>query len=187
VLDVATFNGFWAFELERRGADVVALDLPSTLDIDLPPCARARAVTEDIGMPLSVGFEIAAEALGSTVSLRHGSVYSLDPESWGTFDFVHIGDLLLHLEQPLEALRRVRTVTDGVLHLSDAYDPTLPRGGVRYLGGWRGAQWWIPSIDTLCQWVIDAGFADAVVLDTYRLNPTSEPGGIWRAIIRATT
>nr|MBA2506600.1 methyltransferase type 11 [Thermoleophilaceae bacterium] len=27
-LDVGTFDGFWAFEMERRGAEVVAIDVP---------------------------------------------------------------------------------------------------------------------------------------------------------------
>src|SRR5208282_1788845 len=37
VLDVATFDGYWAFEMEKRGArEVVALDLSCVGDLDLP-------------------------------------------------------------------------------------------------------------------------------------------------------
>src|SRR5688500_549283 len=39
-LDVGTFDGFWAFEMEARGAHVVALDLDSEADIDYPPRRR---------------------------------------------------------------------------------------------------------------------------------------------------
>src|SRR4029077_10922141 len=36
-LDVATFDGFWAYEFERRGAtDVVAIDVAKRADIDCP-------------------------------------------------------------------------------------------------------------------------------------------------------
>ena len=35
-LDAACSNGFWAFELERRGGKVVALDIPSIADWDFP-------------------------------------------------------------------------------------------------------------------------------------------------------
>ncbi len=185
VLDVATFDGFWAFELERRGGEVTALDLGTTLDIDLPPAAGDRAEIEKIGVPVGIGFGIAARALGSHVARREGSVYELDPAAWGTFDFVHVGDLLLHLERPLEALRHVRSVATGVAHCSEAFDPSLPGGGVRYLGGWNDVEWWVPSLDTLCQWFIDAGFAGVDVVRTYQINARHSTGGFWRAILRA--
>src|SRR5688572_1403690 len=35
-LDVGTFDGFWAFELERRGADVVAIDIDDPHLLDWP-------------------------------------------------------------------------------------------------------------------------------------------------------
>src|SRR3954466_4638432 len=39
-LDVGTWDGFWAFEMERRGAEVVALDLDDERDLDWPPRRR---------------------------------------------------------------------------------------------------------------------------------------------------
>src|SRR5437016_1983956 len=39
-LDVGTWDGFWAFEMERRGADVLALDLDDPQDLDWPPRRR---------------------------------------------------------------------------------------------------------------------------------------------------
>lgn len=185
VLDVATFDGFWAFELEKRGGDVVALDIGNTLDIDLPAAAHERAVREDLGIETGAGFSIAAEALGSSVERRVSSVYDLDPTGWGQFDFVHVGDLLLHLERPWEALRRVRKVCSGTLHISDAFDPTLGQQSVKYLGGWNDVEWWIPSLDCLSQWIIDAGFASVELLRTYRLDGARGRTGFWRAILRA--
>ena len=185
-LDVATFDGFWAYELERRGADVTALDLATTREIDFPPQARDQFDREQLSVEVGRGFSIASEALESHVVRREGSVYSLDPDTWGRFDFVHVGDLLLHLERPLEALRRIRSVTGGILHISDAYDPALDGDEVRYLGGWEGAVWWVPSLDTLCQWIIDAGFDSVDVLKCYRLDWVPNSGrGLMRAVIRA--
>jgi tRNA (mo5U34)-methyltransferase len=185
-LDVATFDGFWAFEMEKRGASVTALDLANSLEIDMPPQARARALVEQLGVPVGTGFAIASEALRSGVERREGSVYTLTPNEWGYFDYVHVGDLLLHLERPLEALRRIQSVTAGTLHISDTYDPSLPAETVRYLGGWSDAIWWIPSLDTLCQWIADAGFEDVQVIGTYQLDvSTTNATGYWRAIIKA--
>ena len=38
-LEVGTWDGFWAFEMERRGAEVVALDLDDERDLDWPATA----------------------------------------------------------------------------------------------------------------------------------------------------
>src|SRR3954453_948802 len=37
VLDVGTFEGFWAFELERRGAEVTGIDVDCIQDLDWAP------------------------------------------------------------------------------------------------------------------------------------------------------
>jgi tRNA (mo5U34)-methyltransferase len=41
-LDVGTWDGFWAFEMERRGAEVVALDIDDERDLDYPPRRRPK-------------------------------------------------------------------------------------------------------------------------------------------------
>src|SRR5918998_3227381 len=54
-LDVGTFDGFWAFELERRGADeVVALDVGDAGDAEWPPLQRERLEREaaELGVEL---------------------------------------------------------------------------------------------------------------------------------------
>ncbi len=44
VLDVGTFEGFWAFEMERRGAEVVALDIDASATSTGPRgCGPPRA------------------------------------------------------------------------------------------------------------------------------------------------
>src|SRR5688500_9812041 len=41
-LDVGTWDGFYAYELERRGAaEVVAIDVPDLTALDYPPEVRA--------------------------------------------------------------------------------------------------------------------------------------------------
>src|SRR5947209_15128459 len=45
-LDVGTYDGFWAFEMERRGASVVAIDLDHLDAADWPPVHRDRLQTE---------------------------------------------------------------------------------------------------------------------------------------------
>jgi tRNA (mo5U34)-methyltransferase len=192
-LDVATFDGFWAFELERRGADVVAVDLPDVAGLDWPTGVGDIVRAEALNVALGESFAVAHQALGSKVQRVERSVYELDPGDLGTFDLVFVGDLLLHLERPLEALRRVRRVTSpsGRLVLVDRFDPSISTASqdrlVRYEGGWHGLEWWAPSLGTLAQWVIDAGFGQVDVQGVYQQATTFGGAPGWhRAIIHAT-
>ena len=88
-LDIGCSDGFFAFELEMRGADVVAVDfVPSTY----------------------TGFATARDILGSAVEYRMDNVYSLNPESYGVFDLVFFLGVLYHLRKPLAALDSIRAV-----------------------------------------------------------------------------
>jgi tRNA (mo5U34)-methyltransferase len=122
-LDIGTFDGFLAFELEKRGAaEVVALDVEDHLLWDWPPDYRDKDLPRDPGFsgpPKGAGFRLAHELLGSKVDWRPVNIYDVDTAGLGTFDVVVIGTLLLHLRDPIRALEAVRRVTDGYLLSSD--------------------------------------------------------------------
>jgi tRNA (mo5U34)-methyltransferase len=105
-LDVATFNGFWAFEMERRGAEVVALDLDDPSELDWPAFRRRVVPQTSIGE----GFRLAREALGSKVERVETSIYDADPDTLGTFDFAFCGSLLIHLRNQFGALDRINAL-----------------------------------------------------------------------------
>src|SRR3954454_3980928 len=63
VLDCGTWDGFWAFEMERRGAEVVALDVDHEWEYDSPPRRRPNPA-EFPDTFRGDGFELAKEALG---------------------------------------------------------------------------------------------------------------------------
>jgi tRNA (mo5U34)-methyltransferase len=146
-LDVGTFDGFWAFEMERRGArEVVAIDLLDHARADWPPNTRPETV-ETISRHKrgGGGFELASEWLGSSVLRRELSVYDVDRQRLGSFDFVYIGSLLLHLRDPVRALDRLRGVCTGELLIVDTIDLLLtlifPRRPVASLD-MQGRPWW---------------------------------------------
>jgi tRNA (mo5U34)-methyltransferase len=115
-LDVGTYDGFLAFELERRGAsEVVALDIADHDEWDWPARARARGpeTLAQLAGEKGHGFEVARELLGSRVEKRALSVYKLSPEQVGTFDVVVCGSLMLHLRDPVRALENIRRVCSG--------------------------------------------------------------------------
>src|SRR5205807_5013924 len=107
-------------------AEVVAIDVLDPRRWDWPPGSRDDVVAA-IGarMGSGEGFEIVMRALGRQVERRELSVYDLDPAAVGTFDFVYVGSLLLHLRDPVLALERVRGVCAGEAVVVDSIDPVL--------------------------------------------------------------
>ena len=163
-LDVGTFNGFWAFEMERRGAEeVVAIDVLDPDAWDWPARAEPETV-EAIARRHAggAGFELAKERLGSSVERRDRSVYDLDPERDGLFDLVYVGSLLIHLRDPVRALERIRTVCRGTLIVVDGIDPLLTllfrKRAVATLEGLGRPWWWYANSAGLARMIEGAGF-----------------------------
>jgi tRNA (mo5U34)-methyltransferase len=166
-LDVGTHDGFWAFEMERRGArEVVAIDVddPRRADFSEPvPELSDEAIADRAARPRA--FRCAHDALGSRVDRRDLSVYDLRPGEVGTFQFAFIGTLLLHLREPLRALTAIRGVLEpgAQLLVNDAVSLGLtllhPRAPVYTLPLLPGKPfWWLPNASGLRRYVEKAGF-----------------------------
>lgn len=123
VLDIGTRDGFFAFECERRGAEVVAVDSVSLE---------------------TTGFGVAAELLGSRVRYQHRSIWDLSREADGEFDVVLCLGLLYHLRDPLAALNLVRSLCRGVLYLETAILEPSRAGAFDGIGAWSAA---VPQFD----------------------------------------
>src|SRR3954451_24031704 len=120
VLEVGTWDGFWAFELERRGAaEVVALDLDDEADLDWPPRRRAAPLPEGRRGDC---FRLAKEIRGSKAERVNCSIYHATPEELGTFALVFCGSVLIHLRDQLLALERMANLCSGQLILAEEYD-----------------------------------------------------------------
>lgn len=163
-LDIGTFDGFWAFEMEQRGAsEVVAIDLLDPTRWDWPAGSADTSVAE-IGRRKGrgAGFELAREMLGSQVQRHEVSVYDLADAGLGEFDFVYLGSLLLHLRDPVRALGRIRGVCRGTLLVVDAVDVGLtiraPRAPVARLDGRGRPWWWKPNLAALTRMLEAGGF-----------------------------
>jgi tRNA (mo5U34)-methyltransferase len=190
VLDVATFDGFWAFEFEKRGAkEVLALDLEAPRDLDWPPKRLAQATPEELGLQFGEGFAIAKEQIGSSVRRVVCNVYDLKPETFGLFDVVHSGDLLLHLNSPIRALQNMARVCTDYALISDVYFPDLDHLGSRalleYMGGRDSPTWWKIGLRALQEMTLDAGFARIEVLSTFSYGYRAAPGRMQHAVLKA--
>ena len=91
VLDVGAWDGWFSFEMERRGAEVVAIDC-----WDNPRFRQMHGT------------------LGSRVDYRIMDLYDISPRRLGRFDVVLFLGVLYHLRHPLLGLERVCAVTSGM-------------------------------------------------------------------------
>src|SRR5438270_64283 len=98
VLDIGCNAGFYSFELARRGADVLAVD------IDERYLAQARWASDVFG-------------LSERIELRRTGVYDLARLGQETFDVVLLLGVLYHLRHPLLALDIVAELTRETLVL----------------------------------------------------------------------
>ena len=107
VLDIGAWDGWFSFEMERRGAEVVAVD-----------CVEMER------------FRLARQLLNSNVDYRVLDVDELSPETVGRFDIVMFIGVLYHLRHPLQALERVCQLTrEMALVESFVIDEGLPKNG----------------------------------------------------------
>lgn len=161
-LEVATFDGYWSFEMERRGAEVVAVDIPAWSSADIP-LRTLEGMTPEEDARTGAGFRLAKELLGSRVDRREMSVYDLSPAELGTFDIAFVSDLMLHLRDPQRAIERILPMLKpgGYLLLAEPYNPELEGFGdvaVTQFFGFQYFIWSIPSTMTLRTMLRVAGF-----------------------------
>lgn len=141
VLDVGAWDGWFSFEMERRGAEVVAIDRWEN-----PRFYEIRRL------------------LNSRVDYRELDVYDLDPRKIGTFDIVLFMGVLYHLKHPILALERVCSVcTDMAIVESFVLKDQTERRLLEFFEfdefGGQFDNWFAPTPQTLTAFCRTAGFA----------------------------
>ena len=185
-LDIGAFDGPFTFELERRGAQVTALDIQD---------------------PDITAFNAVKKIKNSSVNYVRGSVYEASPETLGVYDIVLFAGVYYHLKNPVLAVQRVRTLLNdrGVLFIEGtsatdylaeqlSNELGLPRSRMRTItqildrlplsyfdfedriyGPWEvpgtrsgdcapqlrsGQNWWFPTTRCLEMILLDSGFCN---------------------------
>jgi len=131
VLDIGAWDGFYSFAAERLGATrAVALDHHGWA-LDREAKNRYKAECKERGVPQQHpkfvsglwrfdelpgkrGFDLAHVTLGRRVEAVVGDLMQMDLQTLGQFDVVLYLGVLYHMENPLESLRRVRSLTKNV-------------------------------------------------------------------------
>ena len=195
VLDIGSWDGYFAFAAERLGARrVVALDhYMWSVDMErwleyrrdrerrsltIEPCESVPDLWHPDRLPGKKGFDIAHEALDSNVEVVVGDFMDIDLDVLGSFDVVLYLGVLYHVRHPLLALERLAKVTRGVALIeTQAQEFTI--SGRHAL--WRflerdefmgdPSNWWIPNERALLSMCRAAGFSRVEMMRGFRRTP----------------
>jgi SAM-dependent methyltransferase len=110
VLEIGPASGFLTFEMEKRGADVVSVEVTDQHGWDFVPYP-ARRLEEVFGprrivmQQLKNSYWFAHAALQSSAKVYYGDAYNL-PAALGEFDIAVMGAVLLHCRDPLRIVEQ---------------------------------------------------------------------------------
>jgi tRNA (mo5U34)-methyltransferase len=171
VLEIGTWDGPYAFELESRQAEVVATDIQD---------------------PAATGFNVSKRILGSEVDYVRTSVYDLEKNVTGQFDIILFLGVFYHLKYPLLAFEQIYKLLkpSGLLLFEGEcfshYAETLGNKRIwnrlrlaliahseiplalSYPGKYKGSSnWFIPNVACLRSWLQSAGFEIQEIQTTF--------------------
>lgn len=193
-LDVGTFDGFWAWELDRRGArEVIATDLDRFDEAHWPRINRERLAAEAGDRSPGERWHLAREALGSGARRVVSAIEDLEPARLGgPVDLAVVGDLLLHLRDPVRGLEAVHDVLvpgGRILSLEQVNLPLTLLRPRRAAGSFQARatkmNWWEPNLRAHRDWLAVAGFRGIRIRRLYRLKAHG-PQARWHLALEAT-
>jgi SAM-dependent methyltransferase len=123
VLEVGTASGFLCFEMERRGAEVVAYDLSSATPWDIVPYAgldleAVRAQRAEHIARINASWWFCHNAYRSAARVVYGAAAQI-PAAIGRVDLCTFGSVLLHLRDPLSALQGAAALRPDTIVVTD--------------------------------------------------------------------
>ena len=165
VLEIGPASGFLTFEMEKRGADVVSVEVTDEHGWDFVPYPETR-LREVFGpraivmQQLKNSYWLGHAAMKSKAKVYYGDAYNL-PATLGEFDVAVMAAVLLHCRDPLRILeqcaRRAKT-----LIIVDKFYPELEGTPVCRLAPtaenfiWH--TWWHFSTQFFTQFMTVMGF-----------------------------
>lgn len=187
VLDIGAWDGFFSFNAERHGAArVVSLDHfvwmfdVAELTREWKEGVRRPGRPEEWPqwrpdlLPGKMGYDAAHRALGSGAEQVVGDYLEVDPQALGgPFDVVLYLGVLYHMENPLQAMRKVFSLTapGGVAVVETEAVEVRGVKGMRLAEFFPGAElngdvtnWWAPTQEALVGLCTAAGFSRAEIL-----------------------
>ena len=186
VLDIGAASGFFSFEMEKRGAKVTATELKTWMEHDFGPYYRPDRPLEELSCYLDEPFKLVKKIIGSNVRMKRINIYDISPKKVGEFDLVFCSSVLLHVTDPIKALRRIRSVTRDKAIIATGInkdDNTQPLALFSGLEG--GNTWWLPNRAGLEAMVEAAGFSRFEWFSDFRLDYRDGRSGVHHGVVHA--
>jgi tRNA (mo5U34)-methyltransferase len=186
VLDIGAASGFFSFELESRGAQVTATELPTWFSHDFGPNYIADRTEEGAQNYLHQPIAVAKEVLGSHIQLKYTNIYDITSETVGRFDLIFCGSVLIHLTDPIKALWNIAQVTQDKAIIATVVDPQEATRPIAHMVGQEsGYCWWIPTRACLELMAVIAGFVGIEWYSEFQLNYRGQTIGPYHGVLHA--
>ncbi len=178
VLEIGPASGFLTVEMERRGAEVVAVEVTDDPGWDFVPYPPAvldpiRVTRAEHMRRIKNSFWFTHRANNSKAKLYYGDACNL-PDALGSFDIAVMAAVLLHTRSPLaiieECAKRAKTLVICDLLFTDIEgSPVCRLNPTRENKSWD--TWWHFSTDFLAQFIGVLGYDNCTITRHTQMAP----------------
>jgi O-methyltransferase len=170
VLEIGPASGFLTFEMEKRGAEVVSVEVTAEHGWDFVPYPAARlqevfGARRVVMQQLKNSYWFAHAAHGSKAKVYYGDVYNL-PAALGQFDIAVMGSVLLHCRDPFRIGQQCARMAK-LLIITDMFYPELEGAPVCRLApnpqNFLWHTWWNFSTQLFTQFLAVMGLTTSEV------------------------
>ena len=171
VLEIGPASGFLTFEMEKRGAEVVSVEVTAEHAWDFVPYPAAK-LKEIFGprrivmQQLKNSYWFSHAAHQSKAKVHYGDVYNL-PAVLGQFDIAVMGSVLLHCRDPLRIVEQCAKKAETLI-ITDMFHPELEGAPVCRLvpdvQNFQWHTWWHFSTQFFTQFLAVMGFTASEIL-----------------------
>jgi SAM-dependent methyltransferase len=165
VLEIGPASGFLTFEMEKRGAEVISVEVTDEHGWDFVPYPDAR-LEEILGprrivmQQLKNSYWFSHAAMHSKAKVHYGDAYNL-PAALGQFDIAVMGAVLLHCRDPLRIVEQCGRRAKSLI-IVDKFYPELEGAPVCRLAptpaNFLWHTWWHFSTQFITQFLAVMGF-----------------------------
>jgi O-methyltransferase len=165
VLEIGPASGFLTFEMEKRGAEVVSVEVTAEHGWDFVPYPAARlqeifGPRQTVMQQLKHSYWFGHAAVQSKARVYYGDVYNL-PGAVGEFDIAVMAAVLLHCRDPLRIVEQCGKKAKTLI-IADKFYPELEGAPVCRLAptpeNFLWHTWWHFSTQFFTQFVEVMGF-----------------------------
>jgi SAM-dependent methyltransferase len=171
VLEIGPASGFLTFEMEKRGAEIVSVEVTAEHGWDFVPYPASKleeifGARQVVMQRLKNSYWFSHAAHHSKARVHYGDVYNL-PAALGEFDIAVMGSVLLHCRDPLRIVEQCGKMAKSLI-IADKLHPNLEGAPICRLAptpqNFLWHTWWQFSTQFFTQFLAVMGFTTSETL-----------------------